>query len=64
MILDTGHANIWLEPHPAGAAGELAYCLVLSVSIVTCVVQELISEIDQDGNGAISFNEFVWLMTR
>ena len=27
-------------------------------------LQELINEIDQDGNGAISFNEFVWLMTR
>jgi len=27
-------------------------------------LQELISEIDQDGNGEISFNEFVWLMTR
>ena len=26
--------------------------------------QELICEIDQDGNGEISFNEFVWLMTR
>ena len=26
--------------------------------------QELIGEIDQDGNGSISFNEFVWLMTR
>ena len=24
----------------------------------------MISEIDQDGNGQISFNEFVWLMTR
>ena len=23
----------------------------------------MISEIDQDGNGEISFNEFVWLMT-
>ena len=28
------------------------------------VFQELIGEIDQDGNGSISFNEFVWLMTR
>ncbi|XP_023333074.1 neo-calmodulin [Eurytemora carolleeae] len=27
-------------------------------------VQELISEVDQDGNGVISFNEFLWLMTR
>merc|ERR1712012_93328 len=27
-------------------------------------LQELICEIDQDGNGEISFNEFVWLMTR
>merc|ERR1719222_1094823 len=27
-------------------------------------LQELINEIDQDGNGAITFNEFVWLMTR
>jgi len=27
-------------------------------------LQELINEIDQDGNGCISFNEFVWLMTR
>ena len=27
-------------------------------------LQELISEIDQDGNGDISFSEFVWLMTR
>merc|ERR1719474_630371 len=25
---------------------------------------ELINEIDQDGNGCITFNEFVWLMTR
>ena len=30
----------------------------------TSNIQELISEIDQDGNGEISFNEFVWLMTR
>ena len=27
-------------------------------------MQELIGEIDQDGNGCITFNEFVWLMTR
>ena len=27
-------------------------------------VQEMISEIDQDGNSQINFNEFVWLMTR
>merc|ERR1711892_24822 len=27
-------------------------------------LQELIGEIDQDGNGCITFNEFVWLMTR
>ena len=26
--------------------------------------QEMISEIDQDGNSQINFNEFVWLMTR
>ena len=26
-------------------------------------MKEMISEIDQDGNGEISFNEFVWLMT-
>ena len=26
--------------------------------------QELIGEVDQDGNGCITFNEFVWLMTR
>ena len=24
----------------------------------------MINEIDQDGNGAITFDEFVWLMTR
>ena len=28
------------------------------------IIQELINEVDQDGNGVISFNEFVWLMTR
>lgn len=27
-------------------------------------LQELVGEIDQDGNGCITFNEFVWLMTR
>ena len=27
-------------------------------------LQELISEIDQDGNGVITFNEFVWFSTR
>ena len=27
-------------------------------------LQELIGEVDQDGNGCITFNEFVWLMTR
>jgi len=27
-------------------------------------LQEMINEIDQDGNGSISFDEFVWLMTR
>ena len=26
--------------------------------------QEMINEIDQDGNGCISFNEFVYLMTK
>ena len=28
------------------------------------IFQDMICEIDQDGNGEISFNEFVWLMTR
>ena len=28
------------------------------------LLQELIGEVDQDGNGCITFNEFVWLMTR
>jgi len=27
-------------------------------------LQELISEIDQDGNGVITFNEFVWFSTK
>ena len=27
-------------------------------------VKEMVNVIDQDGNGDISFNEFVWLMTR
>jgi len=27
-------------------------------------LQELVNEIDQDGNGCITFDEFVWLMTR
>ena len=27
-------------------------------------LQEMINEIDQDGNGCISFNEFVYLMTK
>ena len=26
--------------------------------------QDMVSVIDQDGDGDISFNEFVWLMTR
>ena len=26
--------------------------------------QEMVSVIDQDGDGDISFNEFVWLMTK
>ena len=28
------------------------------------IFEDMICEIDQDGNGEISFNEFVWLMTR
>ena len=31
---------------------------------INFLMKEMISEIDQDGNGEISFNEFVWLMTR
>ena len=27
-------------------------------------LKEMVSVIDQDGDGTISFNEFVWLMTR
>ena len=27
-------------------------------------LHELISEIDQDGNGVITFNEFVWFSTK
>ena len=27
-------------------------------------LRDLIGEVDQDGNGCITFNEFVWLMTR
>jgi calmodulin len=27
-------------------------------------LQELISQIDQDGNGVITFNEFVWFSTK
>ena len=32
--------------------------------IITEFVQEMVNVIDQDGDGDISFNEFVWLMTR
>ena len=39
-------------------------CLMFIFFYLRFIVKELISEIDQDGNGAISFNEFVWLMTR
>ena len=28
------------------------------------MIQEMVNVIDQDGDGDISFNEFVWLMTR
>ena len=35
-----------------------------NLKLCSFVLQELIGEIDQDGNGSISFNEFVWLMTR
>ena len=28
------------------------------------LIQEMVSVIDQDGDGDISFNEFVWLMTK
>ena len=28
------------------------------------VCQDMVSVIDQDGDGDINFNEFVWLMTR
>ena len=27
-------------------------------------LKEMVSDIDQDGDGDINFNEFVWLMTR
>ena len=28
------------------------------------IIQEMVAVIDQDGDGDISFNEFVWLMTK
>ena len=31
---------------------------------VLLILQEMVSVIDQDGDGDINFNEFVWLMTR
>ena len=35
------------------------------VVIAVCFLfQDMVNVIDQDGDGDISFNEFVWLMTR
>ena len=31
---------------------------------VLLILQDMVSVIDQDGDGDINFNEFVWLMTR
>ena len=40
----------------------------LPLHILNCrwpnLFQEMVSVIDQDGDGDISFNEFVWLMTK
>ena len=42
--------NVMYEYHKARV-----YCLIS---------QDMVSVIDQDGDGDINFNEFVWLMTR
>ena len=52
---------------PTESELQVSICLVrfkLYPFLSPSNIQELISEIDQDGNGEISFNEFVWLMTR
>ena len=36
----------------------------MSLRMFSVLLQEMINEIDQDGNGCISFNEFVYLMTK
>ena len=39
--------------------------IVVSVECLKMIfLQDMVSVIDQDGDGNINFNEFVWLMTR
>ena len=59
--MSSGYEEFWLESYRGGVAGQSpAACYLCDV----VSVQEMISEIDQDGNSQINFNEFVWLMTR
>ena len=44
-----------MEPRP---------CMAAQNHSCDKLFQEMIGEIDQDGNGSISFNEFLYLMTK
>ena len=63
-----GYADVWLESNRIRIAGFLINYSDIEYSSqslqINFPMKEMISEIDQDGNGEISFNEFVWLMTR
>ena len=63
-----GYADVWLESNRIRIAGFLINYSDIEYSSfpkfgINFPMKEMISEIDQDGNGEISFNEFVWLMT-
>ena len=34
--------------------------LMISLSLSSSLIQDLVSVIDQDGDGNVNFNEFVW----
>ena len=53
-----------LQVRILSSAQTILNVVVYSFARILSTFQEMISVIDQDGNGVISFHEFVWLMTR
>ena len=60
--MSSGYEEFWLESYRGGVAGQSPAAYYVLCDVMS--VQEMVSEIDQDGNSQINFNEFVWLMTK